>query len=60
MGAPGGVRNGHAEEGAGHLTRPGGGSKTRIRLARYGNDAGVRGAALLAAQERATTLERSA
>jgi predicted NBD/HSP70 family sugar kinase len=30
---------------------PGVGEHTEIRLARYGNDAGVRGAALLAAHE---------
>ena len=40
-----------AEEAARRLTLPGVGTKTRIRLARHGTAAGVRGASLLAAQE---------
>jgi glucokinase len=41
-----------AEEAARRLALPGVGTRTRMRLARYGNDAGIRGAALMAAQER--------
>ena len=41
-----------AEEAARRLTLTGVGTKTRIRLARYGNNAGVRGAALLASTEK--------
>jgi glucokinase len=48
-----------AEEAARRLALPGVGTRTRIRLARYGNDAGVRGAALMAAQELALHLEGS-
>jgi glucokinase len=40
-----------AEEAARRLALPGVGTKTRIALARHGVHAGVRGAALLAAQE---------
>ena len=40
-----------AEEAARRLTLTGVGTKTRIRLARYGNNAGMRGAALLARTE---------
>ena len=40
-----------AEEAARRLTLTGVGTKARIRLARYGNNAGVRGAALLARTE---------
>jgi glucokinase len=40
-----------AERVARRFALTGVGTKTRIRLARYGNEAGVRGAALLAAQE---------
>ena len=40
-----------AEDAARRLTLTGVGTKARIRLARYGNNAGVRGAALLAATE---------
>lgn len=50
-----------AEEAARRLTLPGVGTATRIALARHGVHAGVRGAALLAAQElHATTPGRSA
>jgi glucokinase len=49
-----------AETAARRLALPGVGTRTRIRLARYGNDAGVRGAALMAQQEsQALALERS-
>jgi len=51
---------GPAERVARALTLPGVGSRTQIRLARFGNDAGVRGAALMAEQEHALTPERSA
>ena len=44
-----------AEDAARRLTLPGVGTKARIRIAKYGNEAGVRGAALLAATERETT-----
>ncbi len=37
---------------------PGVGTKTEIRIARYGNDAGVRGAAMMAAQEAALDTNR--
>ena len=40
-----------AAESARRFVLPGVGTATRIRLARYGNEAGVRGAALLAGQE---------
>ena len=50
---------GPAERVARALTLPGVGTSTRIRLARFGNDAGVRGAALMAEQEHALTPERS-
>ena len=43
------------------LALPGVGTRTRIRLARYGNDAGVRGAALHGGStELAADVERSA
>lgn len=44
---------GPAREVAEQYVLPGVGSRTEIRAARYGNDAGVRGAALLAAKETA-------
>ncbi len=50
---------GPAERAARALTLPGVGTSTRIRLARFGNDAGVRGAARMAEQEHAHTPERS-
>ena len=50
---------GPAEEVARRLTLPGVGTRTRIRLAHFGNDAGVRGAARMAEQELALTPERS-
>jgi glucokinase len=50
---------GPAERVARRLTLPGVGTRTHIRLARFGNDAGVRGAARMADQEHALTLERS-
>jgi glucokinase len=46
-----------AEEAARRLTLTGVGTKARIRLARYGNNAGVRGAALLAATEKSANEE---
>ena len=49
--AAGELLRGPAEEAARRLTLTGVGTKARIRLARYGNNAGVRGAALLAATE---------
>jgi glucokinase len=49
-----------AEEVARRLALPGVGSRTCIRMARHGNDAGIRGAALMAAHELASDLERSA
>jgi glucokinase len=42
---------GPAEAVARRFALPGAGSRTEIRLARHGPEAGVRGAALLAAQE---------
>jgi glucokinase len=49
-----------AERVARRLTLPGVGTRTRIRIARFGNDAGVRGAARMAEQEHAfTPIERS-
>jgi glucokinase len=48
---------GPAEEAARRLTLPGVGTKTRIAVARHGLHAGVRGAALLAAQELEHTSE---
>ena len=42
-----------AEQAARRLALPGVGTRTRVRLARYGNDAGVRGAALMAQLESA-------
>ena len=50
---------GPAEAVARRLTLPGVGTRTRIRLARFGNDAGVRGAARMAEQEHALAPERS-
>jgi glucokinase len=46
---------GPARETASRYVLPGVGSRTEIRAARYGNDAGVRGAALLAAKESVTS-----
>jgi glucokinase len=57
--AAGELVRGPAEETARRLVLPGVGTRTRIRLAHYGNDAGFRGAALMAAQELALTLEGS-
>jgi len=57
--AAGELVRGPAEEVARRLALPGIGTKARIRLARYGNDAGTRGAALMAQQELALDLERS-
>jgi glucokinase len=57
--AAGELVRGPAEEAARRLALPGVGTRTRVRLARYGNDAGVRGAALMAAQELALHLEGS-
>jgi glucokinase len=50
-----------AKDAAGRFILPGVGTRTRIELARYGPQAGVRGAALLAAQEleRARDSQRS-
>jgi glucokinase len=48
-----------AERAARRLTLPGVGTRTRIRIAQFGNDAGVRGAARMAEQEHALTPERS-
>jgi glucokinase len=58
--AAGELIRGPAEEVARRLALPGVGTATRIRLARFGNDAGVRGAALMAEQELAADVERSA
>lgn len=58
--AAGELVRGPAEEVARRLTLPGVGTRTRIRLARFGNDAGVRGAAHMAAMEFAADVERSA
>jgi glucokinase len=58
-GAAGDLVLGPAEQAARRLALPGVGTRTRFRPARYGNDAGVRGAALMAALERAATPERS-
>ena len=49
--AAGDLLLGPARETAWRYVLPGVGSRTEIRAARYGNDAGVRGAALLAAKE---------
>jgi glucokinase len=49
--AAGELLRGPAEATARRFALTGVGTRTRIRLARYGNDAGVRGAALLALQE---------
>jgi glucokinase len=49
--AAGELLRGAAEASARRFVLTGVGTRTRIRLARYGNDAGVRGAALLALQE---------
>ena len=49
--AAGELVRGPAEQVARRLALPGVGTATRIRLARYGNDAGMRGAALMAEQE---------
>lgn len=53
--AAGDLLLGPAEDAARRLTLPGVGTRARIRIARYGNEAGVRGAALLAATERENT-----
>jgi glucokinase len=58
--AAGELVRGPAETVARRLALPGVGTHTVIRLARYGNDAGTRGAALMAAQELALNVERSA
>ena len=58
--AAGELVRGPAEAVARRLTLPGVGTRTRIRLARFGNDAGVRGAALMAELELAADVERSA
>jgi glucokinase len=58
--AAGELIRGPAEQVARRLVLPGVGTLTRIRLARYGNDAGMRGAALMAEQELAADVERSA
>jgi glucokinase len=59
--AAGELVRGPAEQVARRLALPGVGTQTRIRLARYGNDAGVRGAALMAEQELASDVsQRSA
>jgi glucokinase len=58
--AAGELVRGPAEQVARRLALPGVGTRTRIRLARFGNDAGVRGAALMAEQELAADVERSA
>jgi glucokinase len=50
---------GPAEEVARRLTLPGVGTRTHIRIARFGNDAGMRGAARMAEQEHALILQRS-
>jgi glucokinase len=57
--AAGELVRGPAERVARRLALPGVGMRTRIRLARYGNDAGVRGAALMAQHELARDAERS-
>jgi len=57
--AAGELLRGPAEETARRFALTGVGTRTRIRLARYGNDAGVRGAALLALQELALEPERT-
>jgi glucokinase len=57
--AAGELLRGPAEETARRFALTGVGTSTRIRLARYGNDAGVRGAALLALQELALDPERT-
>jgi glucokinase len=46
---------GPSVESARRFVLPGVGTATQIRLARYGNEAGVRGAALLAGQELAVS-----
>ena len=56
--AAGELLRGPAEATARRFALTGVGTQTRIRLARYGNDAGVRGAALLALQELALEPER--
>ena len=53
--AAGDLLLGPATDAARRLALPGVGTKARIRIARYGNEAGVRGAALLAATELKTT-----
>jgi glucokinase len=58
--AAGELVRGPAEEVARRLALPGVGTRARIRLARFGNDAGVRGAALMAELELAADVERSA
>lgn len=58
--AAGELVRGPAEQVARRLALPGVGTSTRVRLARFGNDAGVRGAALMAEQELAADVERSA
>jgi glucokinase len=58
--AAGELVRGPAEQVARRLALPGVGAHARIRMARFGNDAGVRGAALMAEQELAADVERSA
>ena len=58
--AAGELVRGPAEAVARRLALPGVGTRARIRLARFGNDAGVRGAALMAELELAADVERSA
>jgi len=55
--AAGELLRGPAERVARRYALPGVGTRTCIRLARFGNDAGVRGAAVLAAQELETRTE---
>jgi glucokinase len=50
--AAGDLLLGPAEDAARRLSLPGVGTAAKIRIAKYGNEAGVRGAALLAATER--------
>ena len=57
--AAGELVRGPAEQVARRLALPGVGTSARIRMARFGNDAGVRGAALMAEQELAADVERS-